>query len=226
MLALVLGMAFSGCDRLLHLKPQQQFAEAERKSSEGNYPAAILAYEAALDGTPKTAEVHYKLALMYDDRLNQPVSAVHHLQRYLDLAPSGPHAKEARTFLKQDQLKLMAALGNGATLSQEQSVRLKNENLNLRKQVEQLHSELEAANRTRSAALRLAGKAGAKFEQVQKPLIAGKRTYTVQSGDTLASISRRFFKNASRWRDIQDANFDAMEGTARLKPGMVLMIPD
>ena len=48
----------------------------------------------------------------------------------------------------------------------------------------------------------------------------------MQPGDTLASISRKFYKNNSaRWKDIQDANFNALEGTAKLKPGMVLMIP-
>lgn len=223
--ALLLATAFSSCDRLLQNGQQQRLALGEKRFSEGNYPAAVLAYEAALDGTPKTAEIHYKLALLYDDRLNEPIGAVHHFQRYLDLAPSAPHAKEARAFLKEDQMKLMAALGSGATVSQEQAVRLKNDNLALRKQVAQLHIDLEAAVRARSAAFKLAGKAGLKFEQVQKPLVEGKRTYTVESGDTLASIARKFYKSGARWKDIQEANFEPMEGTARLKPGMVLTVP-
>ena len=221
----LMAAGFTGCDRLIQNKPQQQLSLAEKKFAEGDYPAALLAYEAALDGTPNTADIHYKLALLYDDRLTQPVGALHHFQRYLDLAPNGSHAKDARKFLKEDQLKLGTALGNGATIPQEQAVRLKNDNLALRKQVEQLHSELEAASRGRAAAFKLAGKAGVKFEQIQKPLVAGARTYTVEPRDTLASISRRFYKSAGRWKDIQDANFNTMEGAARLKPGMVLMIP-
>ena len=97
----------------------------------------------------------------------------------------------------------------------------------------QLQTDLEAANKARSAAIKTAIASGGKSamaalkqEQVQKPLVPGMQTYTVQSGDTLASISRKFYKNNSaRWKDIQDANFNALEGTARLQPGMVLMIP-
>ena len=218
-------LAFTGCEKLLQDKPREQLALAETKLAEKDYAGAVLAYEAALDGTPKTAEVHYKLALIFDDQWNRPLGAMHHFQRYLDLAPNGPRAKDAQRFLKSDQLKLSSAVGNGATIPQEQAIRLKNDNLFLRKQVEQLHGELEAASRSRAMALRLAGKAGAKFEQVQKPLVAGVRTYTVEPGDTLASISRKFYKGAGRWKDIQDANFNTLEGTARLKPGMVLMIP-
>ena len=65
----------------------------------------------------------------------------------------------------------------------------------------------------------------ARGEPVQKPIPPGARTYTVQSGDTLAKISRKFYKNTSRARDIQDANFNALEGTVKIKPGMVLIIP-
>jgi nucleoid-associated protein YgaU len=64
-----------------------------------------------------------------------------------------------------------------------------------------------------------------KGEPVQKAIPPGARTYTVQSGDTLAKISRRFYKNAARARDIQDANFNSLEGTVKIKPGMVLIIP-
>ena len=63
-------------------------------------------------------------------------------------------------------------------------------------------------------------------EQTQKPLLPGVRTYTVGPGDTFASIARKFYKNnAARWKDIQDTNFGTVEGTAKIKPGMVLMIP-
>ena len=223
--ALAITLAFTGCDKLLQDKPRQELALAEKKLAEKDYAGAVLAYEASLDGTPKTAEIHYKLGLIFDDQWNRPIGAMHHFQRYLDLAPAGPHAKDAKSFLKGDQLKLSSAMGNGATIPQEQAVRLKNDNLALRKKVEELHGELVEASRSRAIAMKLAGKAGAKFEQIQKPLVPGARTYTVEPGDTLASISRKFYKGAGRWKDIQDANFNTLEGTARLKPGMVLMIP-
>ena len=104
---------------------------------------------------------------------------------------------------------------------------MKNTNLELQKKIIQLKDELEAANKAKATASKAAGsKVGvAKPEQTQKPLMPGARTYTVQTGDTLASISRKFYKNNSaRWKEIQNANFGPLEGTAKLKPGMVLMI--
>jgi len=42
--------------------------EADWKAAQGDYLWAINLYEAALDGTPQSAEVHFKLALLYDDK--------------------------------------------------------------------------------------------------------------------------------------------------------------
>jgi len=223
------ALLLSGCDQAFQNNFERRFAEAEKKAAEQDYPAAVLLYEAALDGTPKSAEAHYKLGLIYDDQLQMPVSALHHFQRYVDLAPAGEHAKETQKFIQADQLKLGAALGSGASVSQEEAKRVKNDNLALRKKVLQLQTDLENANKARAALLKAVGKsapAGFKQEQIQKPLVPGVATYTVQSGDTLASIARKSYKNNSaRWKNIQDANFEPMEGTAKLQPGMVLMIP-
>jgi nucleoid-associated protein YgaU len=51
------------------------------------------------------------------------------------------------------------------------------------------------------------------------------RTYTVQKGDTLASIARKFYKSAQRYKDIQDANQNLLQGGVDLKVGQVLIIP-
>ena len=228
-LAVCIAVCFTGCDQMFQEKGERYFAQAEKKYALQEYPEAVLLYEAALDGTPKTAEIHYKLGLIYEEKINVPVSAIHHFQRYLALAPKGAHAREAQKFLKEDQLKLSAALGNGATVSQEEAKRIKNTNLELQKKVVQLKEELEATQKAKVAAAKTpAGKGGtpAKPEQTQKPLKPGVRTYTVQPGDTFASISRKFYKNnAARWKEIQSANFGSVEGTAKLKPGMVLMVP-
>ena len=239
-LAVCTAALFAGCDQLMQDKGERNYAQAEKKYALQEYPDAVLFYEAALDGTPKTAEIHYKLGLIYEEKINTPVSAIHHFQRYLELTPKGPHAREAQKFLKEDQLKLSASLGNGATVSQEEAKRIKNSNLELQKKVNELKDQLDAAQKARVAAAAaskaspskaMAGKGGvaptpAKPEQTQKPLLPGVRTYTVQPGDTFAAISRKFYNNNSaRWKEIQKANFGSVDGTAKLKPGMVLMVP-
>ncbi|MEI8233771.1 MAG: LysM peptidoglycan-binding domain-containing protein [Verrucomicrobiota bacterium] len=228
LIALAALLTLAGCDQAFQNSAERNFAQAEKKFGQQEYTEAVMLYEASLDGTPKTAEVHFKLGLMYDDQLQNSIGAIHHFQRYLELAPGGSHAKDAQRFLKEDQLKLTAQLGNGASVSQEEAKRIKNANLELQKKIIQLKDDLEAANKARAAAYKALGSKGGpgKPEQIQKPLVDGVRTYTVGPGDTLASIARKFYNNNSaRWKDIQDANFDPMEGTAKLKPGMVLMVP-
>ena len=220
-------LSLAGCEQVYRQRAEQQRSSAESKIASSEYAEAVALYEASLDGTPESALVHYKLGLLYDEKLSQPISAVHHFQRYLALAPDGVHAKDVKNMIKEDQLKMIAHYGNGATIPQQEAVRLKNDNLALRKQILDLRAELEAASRARALALKSLGKgaAGLRQEQIQKDLVPGVQTYTVEKGDTLASISRKFYKTPGRWKRIQDANFNTMEGTAKLKVGMVLMIP-
>ena len=50
--------------------------------------------------------------------------------------------------------------------------------------------------------------------------------YTVQKGDTLWSISCKFFDNdGSKWKRIQEANKDILPNPASIKPGLTLTIP-
>jgi nucleoid-associated protein YgaU len=58
-----------------------------------------------------------------------------------------------------------------------------------------------------------------------KKSAAKGRSYVVQQGDTLASISRKFYKSADHWRKIQHANSDTLANPAALKPGQTLVIP-
>jgi len=51
------------------------------------------------------------------------------------------------------------------------------------------------------------------------------RTYLVQSGDTLASISRRFYRSSARWKQILDANRKSIDDPEKLRVGQSLVIP-
>ena len=51
------------------------------------------------------------------------------------------------------------------------------------------------------------------------------RTYTVQSGDTLSTISKRFYGTPSRWIDIYQANRDRLPSENALRVGQTIRIP-
>ncbi len=54
---------------------------------------------------------------------------------------------------------------------------------------------------------------------------AGMRRHIVERGDTLMSISLRYYGNRSRWRDIYAANRDKLPTETSLQIGMELRIP-
>jgi LysM repeat protein len=50
-------------------------------------------------------------------------------------------------------------------------------------------------------------------------------TYTVQSGDTLSGIAKKFLGNANAYMEIFNANKDQLSDPDKIKPGQVLKIP-
>ena len=50
-------------------------------------------------------------------------------------------------------------------------------------------------------------------------------TYTVQAGDTLSGIAKKFYGNANDYMEIFNANRDQLTDPDKIKPGQVLKIP-
>ena len=205
----------TACDRVGGSRYSQLTQDADSKSAQGDFERAINLYEATLDDSPRCAEIHYKLAVLYDDKLNDPVSALHHFKRYLALSPNGPHANEVKNSVKHDEIAALTALSGDSVITRSEVARLRNENLNLRK-------ELEA----RTASSRIVSEKSAAGGSSKK--IASKngdRTYVVQSGDTLFSISRKFYKSTKHWKEILDANEKNIRNPKKLTVGQTLVIP-
>jgi len=57
------------------------------------------------------------------------------------------------------------------------------------------------------------------------PALGGSQTYTVKKGDTLYSLSRRFYGDGKLWTRIVDANRDKIKDVKDLPVGAVLVIP-
>ena len=191
--------------------------DADAKSEQGDFERAINLYEAALDDSPRCAEIHYKLALLYDDKLNDPVSALHHFRRCLALSPNGAHANDVKNSIKRDEVAVLTTLSGDFVVTRSEAARLRNENLNLRRELEGRTGTL------RSAPDKSHTSAASSKENASKR--GGSRTYVVQSGDTLASISRKFYKSSARWEKILDANKEGIDDPKKLNVGQTLVIP-
>ena len=216
-LSLLLALVLGGCDRMVTPRNTQLVKDADAKSAQGDFLWAINLYEMALDGTPQSAEIHYKLALVYEDKMNDPLNALHHFKRYLALNPNGARANKVKEFMKHDQIALLTSLSGDSVVTRSEAARLRNENLNLRKQIEEYSSKTRAA----------ADKSPSRSSDSEKPGAkkSGARTYVVQPGDTLASISRKFYKSSARWKEILDANRKRIDDPEKLEIGQSLSIP-
>src|SRR5437879_569845 len=198
-----LALTFGACDRMITPRSAQVIKDAEAKSADSNYLRAITLYESALDGSAKSADIHYRLALLYDDKLHDPLNALHHFKRYLTLAPTGPHATEVKNFTKKDELELGTSLSGDSVVTRAEAARLKNETFALRQQLEDQRAGLHNPPTEKMPS----GNApDGKNEGASKASAGKSRTYVVRDGDTLASISRRFYKSSGHWKKIRDAN--------------------
>src|SRR5436309_9655000 len=216
-LSVFFACGFLGCDRLTSSRYTQLTQDADAKSEQGDFERAINLYEAALDDSPRCAEIHYKLALLYDDKMNDPLSALHHFRRYLTLSPNGSHASDVKNSMKRDEVAVLTTLSGDSVVTRAEAARLRNENLDL-------HKELEGRARIlRSGPDK--SKAGEASSTKTASRKSGGRTYVVQSGDTLASISRKFYKSPKRWEKILDANKESIRTPGNLKVGQTLIIP-
>ncbi|PYK30003.1 MAG: hypothetical protein DME57_08300 [Verrucomicrobia bacterium] len=129
-------VALSGCERMMTSRTTRLIKEADWKAAQGDYLWAINLYEASLDGTPQSADVHYKLALLYDDKLNDPLQALHHFKRYLVLNPEGTHAAEVKDFMHRDEVALGTSLSGDSVVTRAEAARLRNENLRLHREID------------------------------------------------------------------------------------------
>jgi len=216
-LSILLVFLLAGCDRMMTTRRAQLIKDADKKSAQGDFLRAINLYEAALDDSPRCAEIHYKLALLYDDKMNDPLNALHHFKRYLTLSSNGSHVNDVKNSMKRDEIALLTSLSGDSLVTRAEAARLRNENLNL-------HKELEDRSSKSSSAPDKAQPGG----PPSRKATAGKssdQTYVVQSGDTLASIARKFYKSPTRWKKILNANRKSIDDPEKLTIGQSLIIP-
>lgn len=215
-LTLAAAAALTGCDRSPFDKTEHALDEGQKKQAAGDAQGAANIFERALDGTAKTANTHFRLALLYDEKMGDAIGSIYHLHRYLTLAPNGVHAKEAKANLARLEPILATSLAGGTLVSHAEALKLKTENADLKRQLAErppppLPTGVDA------------GKIAAR--DARRNPAPGTRTYDVRPGDTMASIARKFYKNKARAKDLQDANLNAVPDPKKLKVGQTLIIP-
>ncbi|MEI7865125.1 MAG: LysM peptidoglycan-binding domain-containing protein [Chthoniobacterales bacterium] len=138
-------LLLGGCDLLTISQSGRSIREGNDAVSRGEFQKAVQHYEAALDGTMLSAEAHYRLGLVYEDKLKNEVAALHHFERYLELAPQGQFATEVKGYVDRLRLLIVSRLAEGNVVPAREAARLKNENLELRQQLTGLQDQQSKA---------------------------------------------------------------------------------
>lgn len=287
-------LTLTGCDLLTVSQTGRNIREGNEAMVRGEVPRALQHFEAALDGTMLSAEAHYRLGLLYEDKLKNEVGALHHFERYLELAPQGQFATDVKGYVDRLRLVIVSRLADGPVMPAREAARLKNENLDLRQQLTDLRQQPGTSGRGASAVKPAAptpapkpvatpamvvaatpppatvpavssepevrravpvsaalpadatatdvaprvepvtgGAASARATGLDPATASaapagetGVRTYKVESGDTLAGIARKYYKNSGQWQKIAEANKATLSDPTKLKPGMILVIPE
>ncbi len=72
----------------------------------GQYEKALVEYKKALEAGPDDADIHYNLAILYDERLLDKKKAIEHYQTYLKLSPDGEDTNKVNYWIIEAKKEL------------------------------------------------------------------------------------------------------------------------
>jgi LysM repeat protein len=178
-----------------------------------------------------------RLLLSLDAR-KDPVAAIYHFRRYLLLEPNSRESSKVEQLIITAEREILRKLPGEPYGDYLDSLKLKEENDRLTREIADLRARLGLpVSKTSLAAVKPAATTNkpvpvlatpGNIPPIQPARPAGPtqmQTYVVQSGDSLYAISRKFYGDSSRIDLIFEANRDVMRSKNSLSVGQKLRIP-
>lgn len=219
---------------------ERAFRRAQSFLREGRNNEALNAYLEVIDTRRDAPESHFEAGRLYLDHLANPIRAIYHFERYLELKPKGDKAIFVTQLIETAMKEFARKLPGQPTIGDPDRIdllgridQLESENRSLRRQVATqgqpsqtapLDALTTAGNTPGTAAPATRTTAQPAVQTQNNPPIP-PRSYVVESGDTLSKISLKVYGNPNRWNEIFQANRDKMSNAHSLKVGMTLNIP-
>lgn len=226
------------------------YQRGQRLALENRPGEALAAYLNVIDLRPRSApESHLEAGRLYLEELGDPVAAVYHFRRCLEQQADERKAELIEQLILTAHKEFARGLPGGPLQSDVQRLDLldmleaqRGENQSLkealaeaRATIRQLQEQLEAVRAvpapSREPVVQATPVAPVESPEVNLGSPPGSspgqsREYTVQSGDSLYSISRKFYGVTSRYMDIYQANRDTLPSPHALRVGQTLRIPE
>lgn len=179
---------------------------------------AIALCEKALEREPDLALAHRELGLMLDNYRQDPVAALYHYRRYLELRPDSKNREAVEQLIQHGRTAFAAQVAaspdemqRGLKARDERITALELEVVVLREQL--AAAAMAAAPLSRNPAVAVA------------PRVATTQVHVVQSGETLATISTRYYGTTAKWKIIFNANRERLNDANNVRVGTQLVIP-
>jgi nucleoid-associated protein YgaU len=209
--------------------PEQSaaYAQAKQSAAAGEFKAAAAFYRQVLDEHPRFAIAHRELGLLYDEKLGDPIAAIYHYRRYIELEPNSDKRRIVEDFIERAKLSLVARLPQQSGLDTAELVRLQNQNDTLAAENAALKNKLAErdASATNAPAVAVVAPAPTNIVANTSPITPKPRIHIVQKGETLQAIALRYYGARSAWDKIYQANRATMSGKDQLRIGQQLVIP-
>ncbi len=229
---------------------EKQYQLAQDYKNQGRVEEALSAFLRVIDARRDAPESHLEAGYIYLRTLNDPIRAIYHFDRFLQFKPQSPQAPQVRQLIETAQKEFARQLparpyqGDLDRIDLMELVKtLKLENDSLKRDLvaaERKLAQLQSSGASSAPAVAArtsqpvagatrtvpqANRPGATPSTADLDPTAVPRTYEVRSGDTLSTISTRFYGTPSRWIDIYQANRDRLASENALRVGQQLRIP-
>ncbi|WP_158279736.1 Cell division protein CpoB [Coraliomargarita sinensis] len=224
---------------------EKQYQLAQDFKNQGRTEEALSAFLRVIDARRDAPESHLEAGYIYLRTMKDPIRAIYHFERYLQFKPQSPQASQVRQLIETAQKEFARQLPAQPYEGDLERIDLMELVKTLKQENDSLKRDLVAAEKRVSQLENVLGQARrVPRPQTEAPAVVRReqpvrtdggtatpdpedvpRTYTVQSGDTLSTISRRFYGTPSRWIDIFQANRDRLSSENALRVGQEIRIP-
>src|SRR5438105_2022109 len=186
---------------------EANYQRGRKLYEQSDFQGAAEFYNKALVVNPDFAAAHLELGLVCDDKLGDPIAAIYHYRRYLELRPDSEKRQLVEDFIERAKVSLAAKLPQSPVVDPSEWTRLQNEKAALLQENATLRTRIAELEKTASATETTATVPAAATAVMAPPVPASgiimaaapmttttepsspesprPRVYVVQKGDTL-----------------------------------------
>ena len=163
--------------------------------------------------------------LMKLDSRRDPVAAIYHYRRFLQLSPESKEAATVEQLIVTAEREIIRKLPGEPYVEHLEALGLREENNRLKRELSDMRVRLGLPLETTDAVQSPSASPAVPPTPAKPPEPSVPRTHVVQQGDSLYAISRKFYGDSAHIDLIFNANRDVLINKRSLKIGQKLRIP-